>query len=524
MEIRYRREMKRNYLIVEPESGAVPGYEARMLVNNSIEGLLRFHIKYMDEHQLYYYEITSMQPLGRLLESRFITREEICRLLVQLNAVLMRMEEYFLSDDGLLLEPEYIYVEPEWFGIGLCLVPGGTGDFLLHLSRLLQYLMKKVDHRDKESVVLAYGLYQESQKDNYGMEDLIKLIQKDSRTREAAVAPGEMQHEQEVFEDSLGDGEKGFRQSEEPLGDQSQARPHGKSQDRPRGKAQNRPRGKAEDQPRGKAQDQSCGKARDHLLGRHCGGTKGPEQPDTPSAGPGKLLYLMAGQAALWCLVFVGGPALIWLLKGPALIKAYWKLGIGAAGMALAVIAVGDAIFLMLRKAGRNPQRESAEKAPARSAWDDQDPWDLENDGWKENSGNRWEINYQEQDAREQHVQVQTNQADKEPVFQTTLLAAAVGSGGRRLEAGTPEAEDIDISYFPYIVGKQEDLVDYVLKRETVSRLHLRIDKEGEEYRVTDLNSTNGTQVEGRLLEANETVIIRPGETLCIADLIYTFK
>lgn len=499
MEIRYRREMKRNYLIVEPESGAGPGYEARMLVNNTIEGLLRFHIKYMDEHQLYYYEITSMQPLGRLLESRFITREEICQLLVQLHVALMRMEEYFLSEDGLLLEPEYIYVKPEWFGIGLCLVPGGTGDFPLQLSRLLQYLMKKVDHRDKECVVLAYGLYQESQKDNYGIEDLMKLVQKESRPKENVAEQGDMQHEPAAFGDYLGEGEQSsFKESE--------------------GIAM------------GRSQEQTLSKAHDNLKGWQRGRIKesnsqpkGPEHPDISAAGTRKLKHLLTGQAALWFLVFGGGPALIWLLKGPGLIKTYWKLGIGAAGMALAVIAVGDAIYFMLKRKSWGHHRESAEIPPSFSTWDDGDPWEQENEERKESNGGKWEIPYQEQENQNLNIQGQKSQPDREAGFQTTLLTAA-GSGGRQLEAGSPEAEDIIIPYFPYIIGKQEDLVDYVLMRQTVSRLHLRIDKEEDEYRVTDLNSTNGTQVGGRLLEANETVVIRPGETLCIADLVYTFK
>ena len=77
MEVHYKREMKHNYLIVEPDEGNKPGYEARMLLNNAVEGLLRFHIKYMDERQSYYYDITSMQPLGRILQNRFIDRGEI---------------------------------------------------------------------------------------------------------------------------------------------------------------------------------------------------------------------------------------------------------------------------------------------------------------------------------------------------------------------------------------------------------------------------------------------------------------
>ena len=57
-----------------------------------------------------------------------------------------------------------------------------------------------------------------------------------------------------------------------------------------------------------------------------------------------------------------------------------------------------------------------------------------------------------------------------------------------------------------------------------MSRLHVRIDREGEEYRVTDLNSTNGTMVADQFLEANETVNIRIGDEICIAELHFIFR
>ena len=43
------------------------------------------------------------------------------------------------------------------------------------MTALLQYLLGKVNHQDKDCVVMAYGLYQESLKENYGMADLLRL-------------------------------------------------------------------------------------------------------------------------------------------------------------------------------------------------------------------------------------------------------------------------------------------------------------------------------------------------------------
>ena len=96
MEISYRREMKRNYLVVEPENKEEAGYEARMLEENHIQGLLKMRIKYQEGQPLYYYDITSRQPLSRLLEKRFITKNEIWTILMQLHSTLTRMEAFLL--------------------------------------------------------------------------------------------------------------------------------------------------------------------------------------------------------------------------------------------------------------------------------------------------------------------------------------------------------------------------------------------------------------------------------------------
>ena len=67
---------------------------------------IRDSIRYQDGTPLYYYDITSRQPLSRLLETRSITRDEICQIVIQLHVTLMRMEEYLLSDGGILLNQD----------------------------------------------------------------------------------------------------------------------------------------------------------------------------------------------------------------------------------------------------------------------------------------------------------------------------------------------------------------------------------------------------------------------------------
>ena len=139
----------------------------QMLSANAIEGLLKFRVRQTEEAREYYYEITSRQPLRRVLEKRTLSGQELRSILLGVLAVLKRVEEYLLKEEQLLLDPEYLYLEPDHFTVELCLVPGHREEAPQALSKLLGYLLERADHQDREAVVLAYNLYQISLRENF---------------------------------------------------------------------------------------------------------------------------------------------------------------------------------------------------------------------------------------------------------------------------------------------------------------------------------------------------------------------
>lgn len=118
MEVSYHREMKKNYLMIEADEEGMQAFEAKMLVGNAIEGLLKFRIRRTDDHCQFCYEITSRQPLGRLLETKSINAVQLRALLLGIAQTLIRMEDYLLSEHQILLDPDYIYIDPESFQPG----------------------------------------------------------------------------------------------------------------------------------------------------------------------------------------------------------------------------------------------------------------------------------------------------------------------------------------------------------------------------------------------------------------------
>lgn len=433
MKITYRREMKHNYMIIDPESLVWRNYECRMLAANTVEGVLRFQIRQIDDEIRFYYEITSRQPLTRMLEGRSIRSEELRRLVLGISAVLDKMEQYLLREGIVLLEAEHIYVEPESFRIWLCLVPGLNRDFPEDYGKLLEYLLGKVDHQDKDSVILAYGLYQETRKENYGMEDILRLLcpeQEKAGGREA----DEVREPSGIWE---ADGARGKTEVWEP-----------------KGSRETRNAGEWDG-----VQETFPEKPKKHSLWSRISGwwagrgekkqSRGRKREELPVQVPWEMMFQEEAQPQ----------------------------------------AIAPSSTFTGAKAVAMPQATAMPRATAMSP-----------------------------------VSVLPSATPGQDTVLLADLSQEPVSRLRRLRSLDGETEDIAIAYYPFIIGKQENLVDYLLEKETVSRLHLRIDREGDRYLAQDLNSTNGTTVNGALLDNNETVELQDGMEIRIAKYRFRFE
>ena len=145
--------MNRNYMVLKPGPGKNEEYTVRMLTENRIPGFLSFREKQVDGERWFYYDVTSRQPLGRILEHRNLRGKELERLAADLLFSLKQTERYLLDEKSMDLTPEMIYVDPDSFQCSFCLVPGGRWDFSQGFRELSQYLLDHVDHRDGEAVV-----------------------------------------------------------------------------------------------------------------------------------------------------------------------------------------------------------------------------------------------------------------------------------------------------------------------------------------------------------------------------------
>lgn len=86
---------------------------------------------------------------------------------------------------------------------------------------------------------------------------------------------------------------------------------------------------------------------------------------------------------------------------------------------------------------------------------------------------------------------------------------------------GDDDLEDICIDKLPCIVGSMSEHCTYVINSKIVSHIHMCILKVEDIYYIEDMNSTNGTYLNGERLIANERKKIKKDDLILVATLPY---
>ena len=107
---------------------------------------------------------------------------------------------------------------------------------------------------------------------------------------------------------------------------------------------------------------------------------------------------------------------------------------------------------------------------------------------------------------------------------ETVVLSAGQTEGPASLVSREPgELATIYLDRDLMVIGKMENAADAVISLPTVSRIHAKIRKVDEEYYLSDLNSRNGTSVNGRLLKTGEEYKLQDEDQVEFAQARYIF-
>ena len=460
MRAEYKRDMNHNYLILHGEE--VPdtdSYQVRMLVGNGMPSLLKCRLQGIDGNFLIYYDITSKQSVASMYETKKMGLEDLRLIFGGFVQAMEEMAEYLMNPGQLLVQPEYMYLDVEKKKLYFCCMPGKAGDVREDFRILTEYILPKIDHEDGDAVILGYGVYRRALEDTFHLEYVKEEIYKGRDSREKRIP--ESCKEKEI------DKEKGqFREQYE---NQSGDSPWEMETANP---FENR------DREDGKKSPVSLGK---------------------------KILFSILGA---FILIITAGAAVLGFLPG----------------LQAGVILSGCAVFLgtgMLVYRFRKKHKGSIEKKRGR-----QEIREIQREPiWK--TEQEKESGWQPQMSAEEEMSVPQT-LEEEPKAkdfgETVVLSAGVVQGPATLVSREPgELATIYLQEDMTVIGKMETAVDAVIDLPTVSRIHAKIRRRDQEYYLSDLNSRNGTAVNGRLLKEGEDYQLQNEDEVDFAQARYVF-
>lgn len=186
MEVRYKRDLNSNYMILRDENFPEKNHEVRMITENRIYGLLPCISQEHEGYTEYYYEITGWQSMRLLYERKKLNCEQLRGLLKELEKILESVKEYLLEPSHLVLKPEYMYLNTKPERLCLCYYPGYEKEIRESFLEWAEYLLGKLDKNDAEGIEFGYDLYQCALEPNFS---LLEVLQKHIPTEQEISQP-----------------------------------------------------------------------------------------------------------------------------------------------------------------------------------------------------------------------------------------------------------------------------------------------------------------------------------------------
>ena len=424
----YKRDMYKSYLVLKEEKENLD-YGMKMLANNKIAGFLDLEIHAVDNKREYYYDTTEKQTMDIVFRKMPLKEKQIKDILSGIIMTIKQSRDYLLLEDNFVLEPEYIYMNLDGTGIKLVYFTGYEERVGEQILRLIEYMMDKVDYKDKAAVYLIYGIYKICREENCTFDRMLEYLNSSaSLQNDLAVCEAreqELIHQKEIFSEVEEEVESEVEKKKYPL-----------------------------------------------------------------------WVWLCCGASVLVSLGLIG----IVANSGIIMDVVTGKIMLGRMAAVLGVTGAVEAYCLMRFLDEKNKiayiDKKIEYSKPVEEITGMQKP-DV--------------YTYECVDA-------------KEEIEQATVVLAERGNRYVLLPEQKDKYVPINMQDFPFFIGTLKTKVDYAINSRSVSRFHAKIEQENEQFFLVDLNSTNGTFVNGQKLAPNERHTIVQGDLISFAEIGYWFR
>ncbi len=462
LEVKYFKDYKHNYMILRcGQEQAEKSYQSRLLTSGRIEGILRCSLRHVNGESYFYYNISSRATLEGLYRGRQMTAQQIRELLEQLYGIYCELGNCFMEESRLVLLPEYIYYDMSRKKyIGLYYPDYETDK---PYEALMDFLLEHLDGRDEKLADCIYTIYERMEESSFSLQDALQLLGEDEDESE--------QGKVVVFPSLPVDSEEKTVTptfSPEPVEEE--------------------------------------------------GSHRFEEEKASVPKKRKSLLYLVL---TVFSVLGIAGTACIYGFYELSEQELMTLFGCGGLLVVCLLVGIVGTVRGGVKEVRRKQEKEKAESFPGEESFysSEQTPICLE-----EVLSRKMEMNPAvPMKNTAPQIPFQT-QEENENYADTVFFDSARTVEYKLYALDKKNKKHIELSKFPYTVGKMAGCVDCVLADDSVSRIHARFEKVGDKIQMTDMNSTNGTYRNGLRMQPQETVEIEPGDEIRFGNVNYCFR
>ena len=467
MQAEFKRENHKSYFVIRDSRLDSDGhshevYDLEMLCENQMQGILPVSLHSFNGETELYYDISTKQTLRVLFEKKVFTREDLKWIFSGINEAVCELENYLLDMENLLIDPDYIYINMTEKKVYLLYYPYPEESFESEVEKFAEYILDKICNEDEQTVVYAYNFYRYVKEEK---GDLISIFQdmensdSNSEKEKSEQASKQMQVEKNEL----------FQEDEETL-----------------------------------YFDEELQQIKDN------------EKPSESNHLKEKRIIVFSFFALLGVGIMAFEAWQNQLGFEELLTKQETIIGLAITILAVLAFILFSVIDFVLDKA----------KDKKKDIYRDVDEKNrnevIENDLDSIFSGN--EETFLETETGVSFETDRENSSKVDDMYETVLLQEDCYVEQRILVGKIKgKQRQIDLSSFPFIIGKSKEQADYVIDDPSISRIHARFTLRDGIVFLTDLNSTNGSMKNGIRLQPNELVELEAEDEIKFGRVTFTY-
>ena len=175
----YSRKINKSSFLLTPEKDCEEEKDSiEMFRYHQIPYFLNMQEQKKDAERQFCYDITGKRSLVHLLEYKILDYQLFQKIITSFDQACIQAENYMLTENDILLKPEFVFAESDSGHIVYCYLPGNHEDICRQFQEFMEYLLKFLEHKDERAVQLAYGIYQKVIDEHASLHNVLTNIDK----------------------------------------------------------------------------------------------------------------------------------------------------------------------------------------------------------------------------------------------------------------------------------------------------------------------------------------------------------